>query len=153
MQQTYTQLHLHLVFAVKKATNRIPQQHLSQLERSLTGITKNLGQKLLYVKCLTDHTHLFIGWETHQSLSEIASKTKTATTAFIKKQNWNLPNYAWQKGFSGFSYSHDHIDLFIKYLSNQDAYHQKHSFKEEYMIMLQQFDIPYDDRYVFEFYE
>lgn len=153
MQQTYTQLHIHLVFAVKKASNRIPPQHLPQLERSLTGITKNLGQKLLYVKCLTDHTHLFIGWQTHQSLSEIASKTKTAATSFIKKQNWNLPNYAWQKGFGGFSYSHSHIDSFIKYLSKQETYHQTHSFQEEYLKMLQVFNIPYEDCYLFEFYE
>jgi len=105
--------------------------------------------KLLYIKCLSDHAHLFIGWQTHQSLSEIASKTKTAATAFIRQ----LPNYAWQKGFGGFSYSHDHIDPFIKYLSNQEKYHQAHSFQEEYLKMLQTFNIPYEDRYLFEFYE
>ena len=153
MPPTFTQLHIHLVFAVKGRQNLIPKTHLDQLEPYITGIVQELGHKLIHIKCMPDHSHLFVGWKLHHSLAELVSKTKTAASVYIKKQPWGLPFFSWQIGYGAFSYSLAHVDSFVKYLVNQEAYHRTHTFQEEYLGMLQKFDVPYDERYLFEFYD
>jgi len=154
MQSSYKQLYIHLVFAVKGRANCIPPQHFEELQQCLTGIIqKQHGSKLIYAKVQADHTHLFIGWECQQTLSELVSKTKTTATGFIKRKAWGLSNFAWQKGYGAFAYSNHHIDNFVNYLKKQDTYHQTYSFKEEYLTLLEKFEISYENRHLFEFYD
>lgn len=61
--------------------------------------------------------------------------------------------FQWQEGYGAFSYAHSQIDNVIKYIDNQEIHHQKASFKEEYLQILQKFDVDYDERYLFEWYE
>ena len=150
----FRQLHLHLVFAIKNPKNFLPQPHLEKIERYLTGIIQNkLSSKVIYIKCLSDHLHLFIDWRLHQTLSELVSKTKTRATTYIKGQGWGLIDFAWQNGYGAFSYSFNQVHPFIAYLKNQEAYHQHHSFKTEYLTILDKFEVAYQLEYLFDFYE
>ena len=56
----------------------------------------------------------------------------------------------WQEGYGAFSYSHSALDNVIKYINNQKAHHSKKSFKEEYIDFLKQFEVEYDEKYLFE---
>jgi putative transposase len=72
---------------------------------------------------------------------------------FINEKRWIKGKFNWQEGFGAFSYSHSQIGNVIRYINNQDAHHQKKSFKEEYLDFLQKLEIDYDDKYLFEWIE
>ena len=102
---------------------------------------------------MSDHSHIFIGLNPDQSISDLVQETKTATTKFIKKQSWMPFAFSWQRGFGSFSYSRSHIDAVVNYIRNQEKHHHRSSFKEEYIEMLEKFNVPYDKKYLFEFYD
>lgn len=156
MQGTYTQLTIHFVFAVNGKENIIPNQKLLQVEKYMAGVTKAIGQRVLQIKCMPDHCHLLIGWNLHQSLSEIASKVKTETTKFIKKQariNFQHSTFSWQRGYGAFSYSPNQLSAMATFLEGQAAYHQKYTFQQEYLAILKRYQVAYQEEYLFEFYD
>jgi REP element-mobilizing transposase RayT len=153
MANTYTQLYIQLVFAVTDREHLIPKQHKEQVQQYMTQVIQERKHKLLAINCMPDHTHIFIGQHPTQSLSDLAEQTKTAATKFIKKQSWMPFNFSWQRGFGAFSYSRSHIDPVVKYVNNQEEHHQKRTFREEYLDLLNKFDVDYDEKYVFQFYD
>lgn len=153
MANTYTQLYIQAVFSVKKREHLIPKAHKSQVERYMTGVIQERKHKLLAINCMPDHTHIFIGLHPDQSLSDLIQETKTAVTKFIKKQDWMPFNFSWQRGFGAFSYSRSHIDAVVKYVLNQEEHHRKRTFREEYLDMLNKFDVDFDDAYIFDFFD
>jgi hypothetical protein len=46
-----------------------------------------------------------------------------------------------------------HIGRVIDYIKNQEIHHQKNSFKAEYLELLSRFDVSYDEKYVFDFFD
>lgn len=47
----------------------------------------------------------------------------------------------------------DHRGMVINYITNQELHHRKRTFREEYLDLLERFDIKFKNEYVFEFYE
>jgi len=153
MANTYTQLYIQMVFAVKGREHLIPKEYKEDVHRYITGVIQQRKHKLLAIHCMPDHAHVFIGYHPTQTLRDLVSEIKTASTKYIKKQPWMPFDFSWQVGYSAFSYSRSHIDKVVKYILNQEEHHKKRTFKEEYLDMLQKFDIDYNEQYVFEFYD
>ncbi|MEI7597559.1 MAG: hypothetical protein WCK02_17570 [Bacteroidota bacterium] len=61
--------------------------------------------------------------------------------------------FQWQEGYGAFSYSKSHVENVYNYILNQKEHHQKRPFKEEYLDLLNKFEVEYDDRFLFEFFE
>ena len=99
---------------------------------------------------MPDHTHVFIGYNPSQALPDLLRDIKAISSKFINDSNWLPGSFRWQDGYGGFSYSRSQIDDVIKYINKQEEHHKKSSFKEEYLKMLQKFEIEYDDRYLFD---
>lgn len=151
MANTYTQLYIQIVFAVKRRQHLIPKEHKTAVYKYITGVIQERKHKLLAINGMPDHIHIFIGLHPDQSLSDLVQETKTAATKYIKQQTWMKSDFSWQRGFGAFSYSRSHIDNVVKYIANQEEHHKKQTFKKEYLKLLQKFDIEYDERYVFDF--
>jgi hypothetical protein len=58
--------------------------------------------------------------------------------------------FAWQEGFGAFSYSRSQLATVIRYIKNQQQHHAKKSFREEYVELLEKFNVDYDQRYIFK---
>ena len=56
MADTYTQLYVHIVFAVKGPEPRIPKQHKAELHKYITGIITNKNQKMIQINSMPDIT-------------------------------------------------------------------------------------------------
>ncbi len=153
MANTYTQLYVQYVFAVKGRQHLIPKAYKEQIHRYITGVVQKRKHKLLAVNCMPDHTHIFIGLHPTQSISDLASDIKTAATKFIKQQSWMRFAFSWQIGYGAFSYSRSQIDVVVKYVLNQEIHHQQQTFREEYLNFLRKFEVEYDEKYLFEFYD
>jgi putative transposase len=150
MSNTYSQLYIHIVFAVKGRLNLISEKHREELQKYMTGIVSNRNQKLLAVYCMPDHTHVFVGMKPALSTSELARDIKAGSSKFINDNKWIQGKFSWQEGFGAFSYSHSQIDRVVKYVNNQKEHHNKKTFKEEHFEMLKNFAVEYDERYLFE---
>jgi putative transposase len=153
MANTYSQIYLQFVFAVRNREALIPKQHKDELHRYLTGLVQNRGAKSLAVHCMPDHVHLFVGFKPVISISDFVKEIKVESNEFINSKGWIRGTFRWQEGFGMFSYSHSHIDRVIKYINNQEAHHAKTAFRTEYLEMLSRFEVSYDEKYVFVFFD
>ena len=153
MANTYTQIYLQLVFSPLGRENIIPHKHKEELQKYTTGIIQNRKHKLLTINYMPDHVHIFIGYQCAQSLPELMRDIKTGTSGFINEKKWMPGRFQWQEGYGAFSYSRSQIDSVIKYIDNQEDHHRKATFKDEYLRLLEKFDVLYDERYLFEWYD
>ena len=150
MANTYTQIYLQLVFSPLGHENVIPKRHKEELHKYTAGIILNRKHKLLAVNFMPDHVHIFIGYHPAQSLPDLLRDIKSLTSKHINENKWIPGKFQWQDGYGAFSYSRSQIDDVIRYVSNQEEHHKKASFKEEYLKILQKFEIEYDEKYLFE---
>lgn len=153
MANTYTQIYIQIVFAVKGRQNLIKKNHKDELYKYITGITRNKNQKLISINGMPDHIHILIGLKPDIALSDLIRDIKANSSKFINKKNWYMGKFNWQEGFGAFSYSRSHLNKVIKYIENQEKHHKKKSFKEEYLELLQKFCVEYKAKYVFDFIE
>jgi putative transposase len=153
MPNTYSQIYIQIVFAVKGRVNLISKNNREELHKYITGIVHNREQKLLSIFCMPDHTHILIGIKPSIAVSALVRDIKTGSSHFINEQKWVKGKFNWQEGFGAFSYSKSQIDDVIKYVLNQEEHHKQISFKEEYINFLTKFEIKYDEKYLFEWVE
>lgn len=153
MANTYTQLYVQLVFAVKGRQSLIEKQHREQLHQYITGIVQKRGQKMLAIFCMPDHIHIFIGFKPTLCLSDLVRDIKTNASIFIKEKRFTQVKFEWQEGFGAFSYAHSQLNAVCKYILNQERNHQARTFQKEYLDLLQKFEVPHDERYLFEWIE
>jgi len=153
MANTYSQIYIQIVFAVKGRQNLISKYNREELHKYITGIVQNREQKMLSVFAMPDHTHLLVGLKPSISISDLVRDVKAGSSQFINEKKWINGKFHWQEGFGAFSYSKSQIDNVIKYILNQEEHHKKVTFKEEYLDFLKKFEIDYDERYLFDWIE
>lgn len=150
MPNTYTQIYIQIVFAVKGRQNLIAKKNREELHKYITGIIQNRDHKLLSIFCMPDHTHLLIGLKPSQSISDLVRDVKAGSSGFINEKRWVMGKFSWQEGYGAFSYSKSQLNDVIKYIQNQEEHHHKKTFKEEYFEFLNKFEIEYNEAYLFE---
>lgn len=153
MANTYSQIYIQIVFAVKGRENLITKENREELHKFITGIVSNRDQKLLAIFAMPDHVHIFLGMKPSISISDLVRDIKAGSSKFINDSKWINRKFNWQEGFGAFSYSRSHIDNVVKYILNQEEHHKKRTFIEEYLDFLEKFEIEYDQKYVFEWIE
>ncbi len=153
MPNTYSQIYIQMVFAVKGRQSLIPADRREELHKYMTGIVQNREQKMLSVFSMPDHTHILVGLKPSIAISDLVRDIKAGSSKFITDNNWVRGKFSWQQGFGAFSYSRSQIDTVIKYILNQEEHHMKKTFKEEYIDFLKKFEIEYDEKYLFDWIE
>ena len=149
MANTYTQLHIQFVFAVKYRRALIHKAWKDELNKYITGLFQQNDHKMLQINSMPDHIHIFIGMRPAQSISSLVQNVKTESSKWIKEKGYCSAPFAWQEGYGAFSYSKSHVPDVIRYIQNQEAHHQKEPFLDEYRLFLSAFEIDYDEQYIF----
>jgi putative transposase len=150
MANTYTQLHIQLVFAVKYRRALIEKSWETELQKYITGIIQNKNHKMLQINNMADHIHIFIGMRPDQNISSLVQLVKAESTNWINENKLSKKSFYWQEGFGAFSYSRSHVQRVINYIKNQKEHHKKQNFLEEYRKLLQSFEVDWDERYIFK---
>jgi putative transposase len=150
MANTYTQLYVQFVFAVKGRLSLIGLSWEEELYKYITGIVQNNKHKLIAINGMPDHVHVFVGLHTTQSVADLMRVVKGESSEWINSRKFVQGRFEWQEGYGGFTYSRGQIDDVYKYIMNQKQHHQKISFIDEYIQLLEEFDIAYDKRYIFK---
>ncbi|MBC7828859.1 MAG: IS200/IS605 family transposase [Chitinophagaceae bacterium] len=150
MANTYTKMHLQLVFAVENRISLIKRLWKDELYKYITGIVQNNDHKLLTINGMPDHLHVLIGMRPLQSVSDLMQNIKRDSSAWINNNKFTNGKFSWQEGYGAFSYSKSHLPDVIKYIENQEFHHKKKTFIEEYKELLEKFEISYDEKYIFK---
>ncbi len=148
MANTYTQIHLQLIFAVKHRASLINSVWKDELYKYITGIIQTQKHKLIIINGVLDHIHILIGLKPHQSLSDLMQDIKGSSSKWINEKKFTPAKFAWQEGYGAFSYSHSHLNKVINYIKNQEQHHRKVTFIEEYKSFLKAYEIEFDERYI-----
>ena len=149
MANTYSQIHIHCVFAVKYRQSLIQPEWKERLHQYITGIVQKNDHKLITINSMPDHVHLFLGLRPHQALSDLMRQIKGDSSEFINQHKLNSQMFRWQQGYGAFSYSRSQFKDVARYIENQEERHRKQSFLEEYTSLLKRFEIELEDRYSF----
>ncbi len=150
MANTYTQIYIHVVFAVEGRQNLIKPEHNDELQKYITGIVSGQKQKLIAINNMPDHLHLLVGMKPDLALSDLMRDVKAGSSKFINEKRWVIGRFSWQEGFGAFSYSRSQLGTVIRYIENQQKHHAKKSFRDEYVELLEKFGVDYDPRYIFK---
>lgn len=150
MANSYTQIHIQFVFAVKYRAALINREWKERLHQYMTGIFQGNKHKMLQINSMPDHIHIFIGMRPHQSISALMQLVKSESSKWVKEQNLCTTPFAWQEGYGAFSYSKSHADDVIRYIQNQEIHHKKETFLDEYQKFLTAFEIEWNEQYIFK---
>jgi putative transposase len=153
MPGTFSQIYIQFVFAVKGRENLIADNWRTDLHKYISGIIKNKNQKPIIVNGTTDHVHAFIGLKPSMLIADIIRDIKNNSSNFINDNKLVRGRFSWQDGYGAFSYSHSQLSNVYNYILNQEEHHKKKTFKEEYIELLKKFEIGYDEKYLFEWYD
>jgi putative transposase len=153
MANTYSQIYIQIVFAVKGRENLISKSHRTELHQYITGIVNNHHQKMLSIFAMPDHIHLLVALKPSTAISDLVRDIKSSSSKFINDKQWIEGKFRWQEGFGAFSYSRSQLDRVVKYILNQEKHHETKTFKEEYISFLDNFGIEYDEQFLFDWIE
>ena len=153
MANTYSQINIHCVFAVKGRENMITDRFRDNLHKYMSGILKNDNVFLLSIGGWRDHVHVFFELPTSLRVSDLMRDLKAVSSKWINDNRFVKGKFQWQEGYGAFSYSRSQRNEVIQYILNQEKHHQLKTFKEEYLDMLMKFEIEFKDEYVFDFYD
>jgi putative transposase len=148
MANTFTQIYLHLVFAVQDRISLIQPEWKDELYKYITGIVKNNKHKLIAINGMLNHVHIAIGYKPHQLIPDLLQDIKGSSSTWINEKKFVRGHFNWQAGYGAFSFSHSHIDAVVKYIANQEQHHKKKTFREEYIEMLKKYDVPFSEKYI-----
>jgi hypothetical protein len=85
-----------------------------------------------------------------ESPVRIIQGLKQDSSKYIKTLDDRLSSFSWQKGYGLFSVSPTHVPSVREYIETQEEHHRVKSFQEEYREFLKRYEIPYDERYVWD---
>jgi len=150
MANTYTQIHIHAVFAVQNRLSMISEKWEERLYQYITGIVQNNGHKMLAINGMPDHIHILFGMRPVQSLSDLMQDIKGDSSKWINNNRFVSGRFSWQEGYGAFSYSKSAIGSVLLYVMSQKEHHRERTFNDEYLKLLDEFEVDFDERYIFK---
>ncbi|MBX3241410.1 MAG: IS200/IS605 family transposase [Chitinophagaceae bacterium] len=153
MSNTYSQISIHAVFAVKGRENLIAARWRDDLHKYISGIVTGNDAKSLAVGGWKDHVHVFFGLPVTTCVANIVGIIKANSSKWINEKKIVKGKFQWQSGYGAFSHSRSQRDQVIQYIMKQEEHHRVKTFKEEYLKILSDFEIAYEEKYLFEFYD
>ena len=153
MSGTFSQIYILIVFAVKGRHNLVLPSFEEEVYKYISGIVDGKDQKPLAVNGMPDHIHVLVGLRPALSISDLVRDIKNNSTNFINKKGWLKNKFCCHDGYGTFSYSESNYGKVIDYIKNQKQHHCKQTFRHEYISFLKKFNVPFDEKYLFEFYD
>lgn len=150
MPQSLAQLLVHLVFSTKDREPWLAESEREELHAYIGGIVTGQNGVLLLAGSVADHIHLLLAHPRTCSPAELVQEIKTSSTKWLKTKGRNYAKFHWQGGYGIFSVSPSHRAALENYMANQTEHHQKVTFQEEYLRLLAKYEVPFDERYIWD---
>jgi len=142
-----------LVFSPKYRDRTLIKEIRSKVFSYMSGIVTNRKHKSIIINGMPDHVHILIGANPNDSISDLVASLKRDSSTFINGEKWFRGKFHWQDGYGAFSYGRSQLDKIYNYILNQNKHHIKRTFREEYTELLRKFNVEYEEKYLFEFFD
>jgi REP element-mobilizing transposase RayT len=148
---TFTQMYVQLVFAVKNRDTLLKEDFRDRVFEYMSGIVTNLKHKSMIINGTSNHVHILFGLNPSVSVSETVHDIKRSTSLFINNEKLCPYRFSWQEGYGGFTYSRSQIADVYNYIEDQESHHSNRTFREEYIDILTENEIEFDQQFLFDF--
>jgi REP element-mobilizing transposase RayT len=150
MAQSLSKIYLHIIFSTKKRHPWIVEKIQSELYAYMAAVLKSWDSPVIIIGGMPDHTHILSLLSKNHPVSKVIEQAKKKTSKWIKTKDKEFSNFYWQNGYGVFSVSQSQLGTVRNYIENQKEHHKRMSFKDEYRSFLKKYEIPYDERYVWD---
>lgn len=148
LMSTYTQILYQIVFSTKNRMPVMKKESRRELYKYIWGILENKNCHLYQLNGVEDHLHILTHIHPSVAISELVKNIKIASSKFIKEKKLFPDFTGWQDGYGAFTYAIDYKDNLINYIKNQEEHHRKTTFREEYIQLLKEHNIEFDEKYL-----
>jgi REP element-mobilizing transposase RayT len=148
---TFTQMYVQLVFAVQNREAVLTRKIQPRVYEYMSGILTKMNHKSIIINGTSNHVHIFLGLHPSISVSDTVHDIKRSSSLFINKEKLCMGRFSWQEGYGGFTYSRSQVNDVYKYIENQEEHHRKRTFQEEYMSILNENEVEFEDHFLFDF--
>ena len=145
---TYTQILYQIVFSTKYREHTLEAENRQELFKYISGISKSKNCHLYRIGGVSDHLHIVTHLHPAIALSSLIKDIKLASSEHIKKEKLFPKFNGWQDGYGAFTYSINEKNRLIEYVKNQEAHHKKKIFREEFLELLNEHGIEFDEKYL-----
>jgi putative transposase len=150
MPQSLAKVLIHLVFSTKNRALLLPHDFYEPLKQYAYGILEEQKCHLLEMNNVSDHVHLLFDLHRTASIANVVMHVKKGTSRWLKEPAQGFADFDWQEGYGAFSLGYSQKDGATQYIRGQQAHHATMSFQDEFRDFLQRYEIPYDERYVWD---
>jgi putative transposase len=150
MPQSFSRVLVHLVFSTKNREPLIQLEIQEPLHNYMAGTLSNLGCGSVRIGGVEDHVHLLFGLSRTHTMAEVVENLKTSSSKWLKEKGPTLVGFHWQSGYGAFSVSQSDVETVTRYIENQREHHKRMTFKEEFIRLLERYQLTYDERYVWD---
>ena len=144
---TYTQILYQIVFSTYKREDTLTPANRQELFRYVSGILQNKKCHLYRINGVYDHLHIVTHLHPSVSLASLIKDIKLACSDHIKKNKLFPLFNGWQDGYGAFTYSFRDKDKLIEYVKNQEIHHQVKTSRDEFIDLLDEHEIEFDEKY------
>ena len=145
---TYTQILYQIIFATKDHEKTLLDSGHDDLYKFIWGILKNKNCHPYIINAVQDHIHIVTHLHPTICLADLVKDIKLSSTKYIKDEKL-FPNFkGWQNGYGAFTYSYSANDKLIAYVANQKEHHKLFCFREEYIALLKEHGVEFDEKYL-----
>jgi putative transposase len=151
MSQSLSRVLIHIIFSTKNRFAFLTDTELQkQMHAYLACVFNEHDFPAIEVGGTEDHVHILCLLSRNYPISEIIKKAKVNSSSWAKTLGGRCLKFSWQSGYGVFSIHQSQIELIRKYIQGQTEHHHRKTFQEEYLEILQEYHIPYDERYLWE---
>lgn len=145
---TYTQILYQIVFSTKQREPVLEKEKRPELFKYIWGILNKTNCHLYRINGVEDHLHIVTHLHPSVSLADLVKNIKIASSGFIK-DNGIFKNFNhWQDGYGAFTYSVKEKNRLIEYVKNQEEHHKTITFRDEYIELLKEHEVEFDEKYL-----
>jgi putative transposase len=136
----------HIVFSTKNREPWIDPVWREELHAYIGGILRNRKGQLLVAGGIPDHIHMLVRLAADRSISDVVRDVKSNSSVWLHGRG--VMPFAWQDGYGAFTLNPSAISGLTAYINNQAEHHSIESFREEFLTLLTQHEVEYDEQYL-----
>ena len=150
MAQSLVKNYIHLVFSTKHRDDFIDKEIEDQMFRYIATICKDFESPALQIGGTDNHIHILFLLSRKIALMKLVQEVKAHSSKWIKTKGEKYEGFFWQDGYGAFSVDVSNLDIIRKYIINQRKHHQEVDFKKEFITMLENDNVEYNDKYLWD---
>ena len=151
MSQSLSRILLHIIFSTKNRFAFLTEIDLQKrMHAYLARVFNEQGCPAIEVGGAKDHVHILCILSRNIAISEIIKKAKVSSSSWAKSLGGMCGKFSWQSGYGAFSIHESQIESLRRYIQNQPEHHRIKTFQEEYLQILHEYRMPYDERYLWD---